>query len=81
MKHTYSVRKLPLYGDVEKTGKEEKRARGRKRKAEEAIATGSASKENAAPPVNRIADDATTPHSTLRGSQLLHPCFALMRSG
>jgi len=77
VKHTYSVRKLPLYGDVE-TGKEEKRGRGRKRKAEEAIATGSASKENAAPAVNRIADDATTPHSTSRSSQPLHPCFAVM---
>jgi len=55
-----------------------KRGRGRKRKAEEAIATGSASKENAAPAVNRIADDATTPHSTLRSSQPLHPCFTVM---
>jgi len=77
VKHTYRVRKQPLYGDVQKTGKKEIKTRGRKRKAEEAI--DSASKENVAPAVNRIVDDAATlQHSTLQGSHLLHPSFALM---
>ncbi len=76
VKHTYRVRKQPLYGDVQKTGKEENKGRRRKRKAEEAI--DSASKENVAPAVNRIVDDAATLHSTLHGSQQLHLCFTLM---
>jgi RecA-family ATPase len=51
--HTYSVKKRPLYADVEKTGgKEEKRGSGRKRKADEMVASTSSAlpeKENVMP--------------------------------
>jgi hypothetical protein len=48
VKHTYSVRKRPLYGDVENTGKEEQIERKRKRKAVTV-----AGKENHAGEANR----------------------------
>ena len=55
VKHTYSVKKRPLYGDVGKTGKEEARTIDRKRKA---VAAGD--KENVAGEENRSAEPAAT---------------------
>jgi hypothetical protein len=51
VKHTYSVRKRPLYGDVEKTGKKEQIERKRKRKAVTV-----AGKENDAGEANRSTE-------------------------